>query len=112
MKLTPRSMARCRAASDVLSLVGPQSPPMAQAPNPMAEIFQPMRPNVRYSISPPCLLSAAKADFNVAHSGWSRTCGLWAPGKDGFAGSGWGAGWDTWDGWDTVMVELEHASPA
>src|SRR5712692_1841965 len=51
MKLTPRSMARWRAASDVLSSVEPQSlPPMPQAPKPMAEIFQPVRPKVRYSI--------------------------------------------------------------
>src|SRR6266852_3537905 len=51
MKLTPRSMARWRAASDVLSSVEPQSlPPMPYAPNPMAEMFQPVRPKVRYCI--------------------------------------------------------------
>src|SRR5260370_36676723 len=51
MKLTPRSMARWRAAREVLSSVGPQArPPMPQAPKPMAEMFQPVRPKVRYSI--------------------------------------------------------------
>src|SRR5713226_3934690 len=73
MKLTPRSMARWRAASDVLSSVEPQSlPPMPQAPKPMDEIFQPVRPKVRYSIAPPCLLSSANAELSVAHSGLSR----------------------------------------
>src|ERR1700682_5884726 len=51
MKLTPRSMALCKAASDVLSSVLPQaSPPMPQLPKPITEIFQPVRPNARYSI--------------------------------------------------------------
>src|ERR1700686_1938529 len=49
MKLTPRSIARGRAASEVLSSVLPQaSPPIPQAPKPISEIFQPVRPNVRY----------------------------------------------------------------
>src|SRR6266849_9238057 len=51
MKLTPRSIARWRAARDVVSSVEPQSlPPMPQVPKPMAEMFQPVRPKVRYSI--------------------------------------------------------------
>src|SRR6266849_2622335 len=85
MKLTPRSMARWRAASDVLSSVEPQSlPPMPQAPKPMDEIFQPVRPKVRYSIAPPCLLSSANSELSVAHSGLSRSSGLCTRGKDGF----------------------------
>src|SRR5260370_36118185 len=51
MKLTPRSIAWLRAASEVLSSVGPQaSPPMPHAPKPIADTFQPVRPSVRYSI--------------------------------------------------------------
>src|SRR6266478_1472410 len=51
MKLTPRSMARWRAAREVVSSVGPQArPPIAQAPKPMGEMFQPVRPKGRYCI--------------------------------------------------------------
>src|SRR6266700_2615764 len=54
MKVTPRSIARWRAASDVVSSVAPQSlPPMPQAPKPMGEMFQPVRPKGRYSIGTP-----------------------------------------------------------
>src|SRR5437660_6338894 len=51
MKFTPRSMARFRAASETLSSVAPHSfPPMPHEPKPITEMFQPVRPNARYSI--------------------------------------------------------------
>src|SRR6266566_1715720 len=89
MKLTPRSIARWRAARDVVSSVAPQSlPPMPQAPKPMGEMFQPVRPKGRYSIAPPCLLFSANAEFSVAHSGLSRISGFCTRGKDGFPRQG------------------------
>src|SRR6266704_926190 len=89
MKLTPRSMARWRAARVVVSSVEPQSlPPIAQAPKPMAEIFQPVRPKVRYSIAPPCLLSSANAAFSVALSGSGNGGALEAVGTGGTDGTG------------------------
>src|SRR3990172_4148533 len=37
MKFTPRSSARCNAASESASFWSPQEPPMAQAPKPISE---------------------------------------------------------------------------
>src|SRR6266571_7159087 len=110
MKLTPRSMARWRAAREVLSSVGPQSPPIPQAPKPMAEIFQPVRPKVRYSIAPPCLLSSANAESSVAHSGLPRSSGLRARGKNGFPRPGGVAAGTIGMIGTGDSVEMEHAS--
>src|SRR6266700_1518735 len=113
MKLTPRSMARWRAARDVVSSVEPQSlPPIAQAPKPMAEIFQPVRPKGRYSIAPPCLLSSANAEFSVAHSGLPRSSGLCTRGKDGCPRPGGVAAGTLGMIGTGDSVEMEHASTA
>src|SRR6184192_301764 len=48
MKLHPRSSALFSAATDSSSRCVPQLPPMAHAPKPISETFQPRRPNVRY----------------------------------------------------------------
>src|SRR5262245_45248622 len=48
MKLTPRSIARLRAASDSWSLTLPHEPPIAHAPKLIVETFQPVRPSSRY----------------------------------------------------------------
>src|SRR5713226_6345243 len=50
MKLTPRSMERCKAASEFLSSTLPHEPPMAQLPKETVETFQPVRPRSRYCI--------------------------------------------------------------
>src|SRR6266700_3262944 len=113
MKLTPRSIARWRAASVVVSSVAPQSlPPMPQAPKPMGEMFQPVRPKGRYSIAPPCLLFSANAEFSVAHSGLSRISGFCTRGKDGFPRPG-GVAVGTLGMIGTGDAgEMEHASPS
>src|SRR5881394_3891890 len=48
MKLHPISSALFSAATDSSSRCVPQLPPIAQAPNPISETFQPSRPNVLY----------------------------------------------------------------
>src|SRR5579859_2515907 len=79
MKLTPRSIARCKAASEVVSSVLPQaSPPIPHAPNPISEIFQPVLPSGRYSIvvSSPFLFST-RQDYGVGFYGNS----VWHEGR-------------------------------
>src|SRR5687767_3096966 len=51
IKLQPKSSALLRAATDSSSRCVPQLPPMAQAPKPISDTFQPSRPNVRYFIA-------------------------------------------------------------
>jgi hypothetical protein len=50
MKLTPRSSASFSAASASRSETSPQSAPIAHAPKPIGATFQPVRPNVRFSM--------------------------------------------------------------
>src|SRR5207247_11308827 len=55
MKFTPRSTARCNAAIDAPSSVGPYEfpwafPPIAHAPNPISDTFRPVRPRIRVFI--------------------------------------------------------------
>src|SRR3954463_5525910 len=52
MKLQPRSSARFSAATDSDSSCGPHPPPIAQAPKPIPDTFQPVPPNVRYRMRP------------------------------------------------------------
>src|SRR5579883_1409831 len=77
MKFTPRSMARCSAAKELLSSVLPQaSPPIPQAPKLIAEIFQPVRPNARYSIY------SASPSFSLLSSRMCPAHRIFAPFKE------------------------------